>query len=58
MGATLDELMGAIGAPVREAGRMPSCQGDGTGEDVAYEYDGFTVMTYEKDGVRTVTGVE
>lgn len=58
VGATLDELMGAIGAPVREAGRMPSCQGDGTGEDVAYEYDGFTVMTYEKDGVRTVTGVE
>ncbi len=55
---SLDELSAAIGAPLREAGRMPSCQGDGTGEDVIYEYDGFTVMTYEKDGIRTVTGVE
>ncbi|MCI9546791.1 MAG: hypothetical protein HFH60_08920, partial [Lachnospiraceae bacterium] len=40
VGAPLEKLIGAIGAPVREAGRMPSCQGDGTGEDVAYEYDG------------------
>ncbi len=58
VGASLDELIGAIGGPLREAGRMPSCQGDGTGEDAAYEYDGFTVTTYEKDGARTVTGVE
>ena len=56
IGATMNELIGAIGQPQGE-NRMPSC--NGPGEDVQYNYPGFSVITYaDENGVETIISVE
>ena len=55
IGRTMEELIGAIGQPQGE-NRMPSC--NGPGEDVQYTYPDFSVITYEENGIRTVTSIE
>ncbi len=56
IGAAMNELISAIGQPQGE-NRMPSC--NGPGEDVQYNYPGFSVIVYaDENGVETIVSVE
>lgn len=50
-----DPIIGALGDPVNTSSQL-SCHG-GEGDDKTYEYNGFSVGTYPKDGVDRILEV-